>query len=523
MSTGMQGLDPADCRDLVKVLKNSARQLDQAGAFLSQTVARTGWQGPDSQRFRAQWPTNRKRLSSTARDLDDAATQLLREIAEQERASSVDDGGGFWDSIIDAGQNLWEDVTEGVGDVVDGIGDAVDGALDTVRDGLSWLGGEIIRLPAIRPVWNFANQLGHLSVMGFNILTGNPPSVSALAAQVGLTIGAGINFGVNVFTRGQVDLHIFDDGRPYAGDPIPVAFNTSRPELTLPSSASAMIQSVSDAYVAGDVPGTENGDVRILKIEQPDGSFAYIVNIPGTENWGVTGGGQSRDLTSNLMVMAGQSSSAQQAVILAMQRAGIPPGAPVMINGHSQGGMLAIALVSDPAFMAQYNVTNVMTVGSPVDGANVDPRVNILEVAHAGDLVPQLDLGGLRTDDSFPTQPSNVTTVTMDNPPANAQQDAQFSQTGRGIGAGVGEAIGNLPGGPTPDQASRVVGAAGEAAGTAASDAITNHDFNNYVDSMANTDQYTQIADYENDPSMNPFLTNDASRVTAVDVPTGRY
>ncbi len=37
----MQGLDPQDCLDLVKLLKQSARQLEQAGWELSQTVART--------------------------------------------------------------------------------------------------------------------------------------------------------------------------------------------------------------------------------------------------------------------------------------------------------------------------------------------------------------------------------------------------------------------------------------------------------------------------------------------------
>ncbi|MHA7305277.1 hypothetical protein ACX80E_08530 [Arthrobacter sp. TMN-49] len=98
------------------------------------------------------------------------------------------------------------------------------------------------------------------------------------------------------------------------------------------------------------------------------------------------------------------------------------------------------------------------------------PRVNVLEVRHRDDLVPQLDLGG----------------------------------------AAAGASLG--PAGAVD----------GAVLGAAASDALTNHDYNNYRDSMADTGKYPDIASYENDPSMSPFITDDRSRVSAVDIPTGR-
>jgi pimeloyl-ACP methyl ester carboxylesterase len=509
MSDGLLGLDPADCRGLVTVLKRSAQQLELVASEVNRTVARTGWQGQDSQRFRAQWPANRQRLTLAAKGLEGAASELLREIAEQERASAVDHGGNsLWDDMVDAGKDLWDELTEGAGNLVNSVA----GTQDAVRDGLGWLGKEIVRLPVIRPAWNFLNQLGELGTMVFDALTGKPPSISALFAQLALTAGTGINAEINRLTLGLMDFRLFDDGRPSAGDPIAVGPNTDRNDLTLPTSASSIFQGVVDAYDGGHVPGTETGEVRIVKVQQPDGSYAYIVNIPGTEDWGITGGAQGRDLTSNLMVMAGQSSSAQQAIVLAMQKAGIPSGAPVMLAGHSQGGMLAVALASDPNVMANYNITNVMTAGSPVDGAGIDPRVKVLEVQHSRDIIPQLDLGGI--GGGGPVQPANVTVVTMADPPRNAEQSAELTKSGAGIGESVGRW---LPG--VGEDAGRNLGAT---AGQAASDAGNNHDFINYRDSMADRAANPGIAGYENAPSLQVFLSDDPAMVSAVDVPTGR-
>lgn len=492
MSAGMQGLDPADCRDLVKVLKNSARQLDQAGAFLSQTVARTGWQGPDSQRFRAQWPANRKRLSTTARELEDAATQLVREIAEQERASSVDDGGAFWDSIVEAGHDLWDDVTEGVGNVVDGVNDAVDDTVSTVRDGLSWLAHQIDTSAINKAANTGAGHLSHFLGMAGQWLDGNPPSLAGLLASGTLVLGSSFSTGVSALTGGHLNLNLFEDGQPYAGEPQQVT-NSSPQQLQRPNSISAIFGGVEDAYSVAGTPGAPDGAVRIVSVKQDDGSTAYIVNIPGTETWGINGSGQGRDLTSNLMVMAGQSSSAQKAIELAMEQADIPAGAPVLLAGHSQGGMLAAALASDPAFMDRYNVTNVVTVGSPVNGVAIDPRVQVLEAAHQGDLVPKLDLGGLDANLTMPGTPSNVTVVTMDDPPRDAVGNVLHY---------VPSAIGNLV------QDVR--------------DIPNNHATNHYTNDLANTSKYPGIGSYEQDPSMDVFLSDDPNMVSAVDIPVGR-
>lgn len=481
MSTGMYGLDPQDCHDLAKLLKNSAHQLERTGAQLNQTVTRTGWQGPDSQRFRSQWPGNRTRLNQTAKDLEDIATVVLREIAEQERASSANDGGGsLWDGLLDAGKGLWDDFTDGVGN-----------AIDTVGDGLGWLGAHA-EGNFTQATGTFLTNLNHLGNMGLDIFSGNPPSVSGLFAQIVLTGGSGANSFLVHSTGGLLNAHLFDDGSPSVGDPRAIPQSSKNP-LQMPTSVASIFGSVEDAYAMSDVPGTEDGDIRIVSVKQDDGTYAYIVNIPGTEQWGPTGSGQARDLTSNLMLVAGQSTTAQQDIVLAMERAGIPPGAPVMLAGHSQGGMLAAQLGSDQEFLSQYNVTNIMTVGSPIDTSTIDPRINVLAAQHEGDLVPKLDLGGVDTHLSMPGTPSNTTVVTMDDPPRDT--------------------LGNILH-YTPSPLGNSV--------QSIRDVINNHATENYVSDLKNTSKYPELAVYEQDPSMTAFLSDDPERVTGMDIPVGR-
>ena len=63
-----------------------------------------------------------------------------------------------------------------------------------------------------------------------------------------------------------------------------------------------------------------------------------------------------------------------------------------MLVGHSQGGILAAALVSDPAFRAGNRVTHVVTSGAPVGLFPVPASTRVLSIEHADDPVSRLDL-----------------------------------------------------------------------------------------------------------------------------------
>lgn len=504
MSGAMLGLNPEDAREFAKMLDDAAARLRHTGSALTLAVSRTGWQGPDSEGFRGRWPGQRAILAGTATGLEDAARVVLLNIAEQERASAAHGGGGFWDNLMDSADDLWSGAVSGAEELVDGAAGLVDDAGKWARDQLH-VG------PVLDELANFAKQATALDSLWDNLLAGKAPSVSALGAAAILVGGTGLSAGISLLSGGRVNLDLFKDGKATAGDPRKVSAvigGDGQPRLTLPGSVSDIFQSVSDSYAMAGKPGVPDGDIRILKVQQANGSFSYIVNIPGTENWGATGGGQGRDLTGNLMLMSGQSTTAMEQVRLAMLKAGIGPGDPVLLAGHSQGGIIAGALASDPGFMRQFNVTNVITAGSPIDGMNLDPRVSVLAVQHQGDIVPKLDLGGLTANGGVPHSGANVHVVTMDNPPRNAASAVQAAA----VGAVVGTLAPGLTGGSV----------AGAQEGAAVNDIVTNHDYNLYRRDMASTGKYPDIGVYENEPSMRNFLNSDPSKVTAVDIPVSR-
>ncbi|WP_337062039.1 hypothetical protein [Kineococcus sp. G2] len=149
--------------------------------------------------------------------------------------------------------------------------------------------------------------------------------------------------------------------------------------------------SVGDRMPPAGTP--EPGTVRLERVTGADGRRAWIVEVPGTQDWTPlpSAGGTPMDLTTNLRAVAGEPTATAAAVAEAMRRAGVGAGEPVMLAGHSQGGLTAASLAADEAFRARYLVTHVVTAGSPVDGIEVPAEVRVLSLEHTGDVVPALD------------------------------------------------------------------------------------------------------------------------------------
>ncbi|NAZ86617.1 hypothetical protein GTR00_11000 [Kineococcus sp. T90] len=135
------------------------------------------------------------------------------------------------------------------------------------------------------------------------------------------------------------------------------------------------------------------GVVRLERVTHADGSVAWVVQVPGTQDWTALPrpGGTPMDLTTNLRAVAGEPTATAAAVAEAMRLAGVGADEPVMLAGHSQGGLTAASLAADGAFTSRYRVTHVVTAGAPVDGAAVPGHVRVLSLEHTGDLVPALD------------------------------------------------------------------------------------------------------------------------------------
>jgi hypothetical protein len=89
--------------------------------------------------------------------------------------------------------------------------------------------------------------------------------------------------------------------------------------------------------------------------------------------------------------MAGQQPEQNIAIRQAMHDAGIRSNEPVLLAGHSQGGIAAASMAADPATRADFDITNVYTGGAPIAHFNIPDNVNVLAIEHTQDAVPRLD------------------------------------------------------------------------------------------------------------------------------------
>ncbi|PWK90245.1 PGAP1-like protein [Lentzea atacamensis] len=133
-----------------------------------------------------------------------------------------------------------------------------------------------------------------------------------------------------------------------------------------------------------------NIDVRIIKNAQNEVT-GYVVDIPGTKHWNPPGVVESANDTGvNVDAMAGNRTVLQKGIEEALRMAGATDGKPVMLLGHSQGGI--VAAQSTPDLVASgYNVTHVVTAGSPVGRIDVPANVQMLSLENRNDIVPRLD------------------------------------------------------------------------------------------------------------------------------------
>ncbi|WP_401000584.1 hypothetical protein [Agromyces sp. GXQ0307] len=150
------------------------------------------------------------------------------------------------------------------------------------------------------------------------------------------------------------------------------------------------------ADLADRIPPSEAGgpQVRIERYESDDGP-RWIVYSAGTADFGATPAEEPYDMTANLHGVAGASvlhdliglpseaAASERALRASMAQAGVEAGDPVIVVGHSAGGMVAANLAADP----DLDVVAAISLGGPVAQVATGD-VPVLSVAHAEDLVP---------------------------------------------------------------------------------------------------------------------------------------
>ncbi|KRD43704.1 hypothetical protein ASE38_05680 [Cellulomonas sp. Root930] len=177
---------------------------------------------------------------------------------------------------------------------------------------------------------------------------------------------------------------------PAAG-PTALLVRAHPPQLPVPRTTAGVLANVGRSYQDGTatgIPGTPTGVISVQQLTHPDGTRAWVIEIPGTESW-VPNDTTPMDLTTNGRLLAGLADDMTDAVLDSMRLAGIGADEPVMLAGHSQGGMVAVSVAA--AVGSTYTVRAIATAGTPDLARSAPPGVEVRHYRHQADAVPQLD------------------------------------------------------------------------------------------------------------------------------------
>lgn len=186
------------------------------------------------------------------------------------------------------------------------------------------------------------------------------------------------------------------------------------------------------------IGGENSTAIDIKQVVGPDGSTHWVISCPSTQAWEIgPSSGAMNDRDNNIALMLDNPlfrTQYERAVLNAMQQAGIPAGADVVLTGFSQGGIMAANLAADSSF--PYNPIGVVTNGSPVDNFHVPPHVPVYAFQHETDPVPMLD-GSVTALPGLPGQgPIDVPNTPLTVLPPNIHQITLQDPSGQhGFGA----------------------------------------------------------------------------------------
>lgn len=181
-----------------------------------------------------------------------------------------------------------------------------------------------------------------------------------------------------------------DSRRVGAGSGTPPGSTTPVPGRTLtPPATPSDVMRYSDSLKKADTD-TTSGVVSVLRTDHADGRRSWLVVVPGTTDWSV-GGPNPQDMLTNLEAVAGLPTDMETGVVTAMRAAGIAPGEPVAIYGHSQGAITAANVAADPAVARRFTITTALTVGGPVSPVALPESVHALHIENGADAVAALD------------------------------------------------------------------------------------------------------------------------------------
>ncbi|QCB94914.1 hypothetical protein [Cellulomonas shaoxiangyii] len=187
---------------------------------------------------------------------------------------------------------------------------------------------------------------------------------------------------------------------------------------------------VGSTYGHGPV-GLPEATITVQRIERADGAVSWVVAIPGTQSPGLTGLSPTHNGT-NAQLAAGRPDAMSAAVLAAMAAAGVGREDPVMLVGHSQGGMVAATVAATGA----YAVRAVVTAGSPDVPRTLPPGTVHVALVNDMDGVPSLDAEpGTRRADVV-----GIDSRSLPDQPFEAHDVGGYARTADAVDAALAEA-----------------------------------------------------------------------------------
>lgn len=135
--------------------------------------------------------------------------------------------------------------------------------------------------------------------------------------------------------------------------------------------------------------GAPAGTLAVERVTHDDGTTSWTVLVPGTQS--LVSATHPFDGLSDLELMAHEASELTDAVTQALDEAGAGAGEPVVLVGHSLGGIAAVALASSPAFAEKHRVGGVVTAGAPTATFDTPRGVPVLHLENDEGLVAATD------------------------------------------------------------------------------------------------------------------------------------
>ena len=207
-----------------------------------------------------------------------------------------------------------------------------------------------------------------------------------------LTIGT----AVGALRGGEVHVALLrdSDADPAFQDPLPGHPEAQIRRVDAPEQLSDMCADIDELYWSRTIGPA----VKITRVGAGE-ARRWLLSLVGTESMTWRSTNNPADVETNIRLMLGLESAMSVGVVralhAAMERDGVPAERwtrePVLICGHSQGGIVAAALASVPPDEAGINVAGILSTGGPNRRIRVRPDVVTVAVTHDQDVMPSLD------------------------------------------------------------------------------------------------------------------------------------